>query len=111
MSLTPDFSQLPPAFVKAIPSLHVADLLIVMGTSLTVHPFASLVNMVPNDCPRVLINLDRVGNFRDPNDIVCLGNCDDIVKDLCKKLGWEDELIKEWETTAESLETAETAIQ
>jgi NAD+-dependent protein deacetylase SIR2 len=94
--------------MNSIPSLELADLLIVMGTSLTVHPFASLVDMVPKDCPRVLINLDRVGNFNKPDDVVCLGSCDEIVKDLCKKLGWEDELIKEWEKTAQTLEAVES---
>ncbi|KAL3094158.1 hypothetical protein niasHT_028247 [Heterodera trifolii] len=33
-------------------------LLIVMGTSLVVRPFASLVNQVPSDTPRLLINLE-----------------------------------------------------
>ena len=33
------------------------DMLIVMGTSLQVQPFASLVNMVKKDCPVLLINM------------------------------------------------------
>jgi NAD-dependent deacetylase sirtuin 2 len=37
------------------------DLLVVMGTSLAVQPFASLVGRVPDSCPRLLINLERVG--------------------------------------------------
>lgn len=97
--------------MESIPELYLADLLIVMGTSLTVHPFASLVDMVPKDCPRVLINLDRVGNFQRPDDVVCLGSCDEIVKDLCKKLGWDDELMTEWEGTSGTLEAAETTTQ
>ena len=32
------------------------DLLIVMGTSLVVQPFASLIDKVPAVCPRLLIN-------------------------------------------------------
>ena len=35
------------------------DLLLVMGTSLVVQPFASLVDRVPPDCPRLLINREK----------------------------------------------------
>jgi NAD-dependent histone deacetylase SIR2 len=80
----------------------------VIGTSLTVHPFASLVNMVPGHCPRVLINLDKVGGIGSgKNDLVLLGKCDDIIRDLAKELGWEDELDKEWAATAGSLDIHE----
>jgi NAD-dependent SIR2 family protein deacetylase len=48
-------TQLPPNFFRSLDQLMDADLLIVMGTSLTVHPFASLINMVKGKCPRVLI--------------------------------------------------------
>jgi len=37
------------------------DLLIVMGTSLKVQPFASLVDMVPDNCVRLLLNNEAVG--------------------------------------------------
>ncbi|KDQ62703.1 hypothetical protein JAAARDRAFT_30602 [Jaapia argillacea MUCL 33604] len=97
--------SLPPNFHASIGSLSSADLLIVMGTSLTVHPFASLVNLVPEECPRVLINLDHVGNFGTrSDDVVYLGKCDDAVRELCKHLGWEKELEEEWEKTKAGLE-------
>lgn len=71
-----------------------------MGTSLTVQPFASLVGFVEHSCPRILINLDHVGDFGSrADDVVLLGKCDDIVKDLCKELGWEEDLIKLWDAT------------
>ncbi|KIJ64406.1 hypothetical protein HYDPIDRAFT_90223 [Hydnomerulius pinastri MD-312] len=95
---------LPVQFHTSIRSLRDADLLIVMGTSLTVHPFASLVGLVPKGCPRVLINLDEVGNFSRLDDLVLLGKCDDIVRELCRELGWEEELDREWEATADSVE-------
>lgn len=102
--------QLPPNFFGSIGQLNEADLLIVIGTSLTVHPFASLVNMVTGQCPRVLINLDKVGGIGSgKNDLVLLGKCDDIILDLAEELGWEDELDKEWATTAGSLEIHEAA--
>lgn len=98
--------SLPPSFFKSMGQLNDADLLIVIGTSLTVHPFAALVNMVKGQCPRVLINLDKVGGIGSgKNDLVLLGKCDDIIRDLARELGWEDELDKEWAGTAASLDT------
>jgi len=41
------------------------DLLIVIGTSLRVQPFAGLIDMVKSNCPRLLINKEKVGE-RDP---------------------------------------------
>jgi len=97
---------LPPSFGRAVPNLFYADLLIVMGTSLTVHPFASLAEMVGPSCPRVLINLDRVGDFGSrPDDVVLLGKCDEIVRDLCRELGWEAELDALWQATEASVLT------
>ena len=99
--------QLPPQFHVSIRSLRNADLLIVIGTSLTVHPFASLVDLVPDDCPRVLINLDEVGNFDRQDDFVLLGKCDDIVRELCRELGWEEELERAWATTKDSVDVGD----
>ncbi|OSD07303.1 NAD-dependent deacetylase sirtuin-2 [Trametes coccinea BRFM310] len=92
--------SLPPAFHKTVPRLRSADLLIVIGTSLTVHPFASLTTLVPEGCPRVLINMDPAGDIgARPDDVVLLGRCDEIIRDLCRELGWEEELDREWEKT------------
>jgi NAD-dependent histone deacetylase SIR2 len=71
-----------------------------MGTSLTVHPFAALADLVPRNCVRVLMNHERVGDFgRSRHDVICLGNCDDLVKELCTELGWIDELNSLWALT------------
>jgi len=97
---------LPPEFINALPSMQSADLLIVIGTSLTVQPFASLAGMVKQSCPRVLINLDHVGDFGSrADDVILLGKCDEIVKELCKELGWEKELLRLWEQTEASVLT------
>ena len=74
------------------------DLVFVMGTSLTVGP----ANLVPKfcrhggrACVRVLINLDKVGDFQfgDPEDpattdFFLQGSCDDGVKAIADALGW-----------------------
>ncbi|KAH8104538.1 NAD-dependent deacetylase sirtuin-2 [Cristinia sonorae] len=96
--------QLPHEFHTSLPRLRDADLLIVMGTSLTVHPFASLASMVSDICPRVLINLDLVGNFGSrSDDVVLLGKTDDVVRDLARELGWEEELDALWKETESSV--------
>ncbi|KAI8971169.1 DHS-like NAD/FAD-binding domain-containing protein [Trametes punicea] len=92
--------SLPAAFHKTVPRLRGADLLIVIGTSLTVQPFASLTALVPEGCPRILINMDPAGDIGTrPDDVVLLGRCDEIIRDLCKELGWEEELNREWAKT------------
>ncbi|XP_055622969.1 NAD-dependent protein deacetylase Sirt2 [Toxorhynchites rutilus septentrionalis] len=87
------------------------DLLIIMGTSLTVQPFASLVEYVNDDCVRLLINRDKVGGggygfFRammfgeglcfdlpgNRRDVAWTGDCDDGCFFLADKLGMGDEL-------------------
>merc|ERR1712137_867361 len=77
--------------------LKSADLLIVMGTSLVVYPFASLVSMVPLLTPRLLVNKTLTGPFTKKTsstyrDAVFLGDCDEGVIQLAEHLGWSDEL-------------------
>ena len=93
-------TQLPPLFQRTVPKLREADLLFVIGTSLKVHPFASLTGLVRESCPRVLINMEPAGDIGGrPDDVVLLGRCDDIVRDIAKELGWEEELNREWAKT------------
>jgi len=101
---------LPASFHQAIPKLMDADLLIVIGTSLTVHPFASLALLAPEGCPRVLINQEKVGDFGSrEDDIILLGRCDDIIRDLAKELGWDEDLEKEWAATASLVQPNDSA--
>ncbi|PYH47746.1 SIR2 family NAD-dependent protein deacylase [Aspergillus saccharolyticus JOP 1030-1] len=77
-----------------------ADLCIVMGTSLTVQPFASLPQFCRDGVPRVLINMERVGGLGSrPDDVLVLGDCDTGVRRLARALGWEEELEALWEAT------------
>lgn len=80
------------------------DLLVVIGTSLKVHPFASIVGMVDEDCPRVLINRESVGEARGPwedgfifdeesRDMFYEGEADSAILELAKVLGWHEELL------------------
>eukprot|EP00092_Neocalanus_flemingeri_P024380 GFUD01026436.1.p1 GENE.GFUD01026436.1~~GFUD01026436.1.p1 ORF type:complete len:378 (-),score=135.32 GFUD01026436.1:461-1594(-) len=85
------------------------DLLIILGTSLVVQPFASLIDRVGPDCPRLLINMEKAGvssrldqvlsgaglqidspgNYR---DVAWLGDCDQGCRELAEGLGWGEEL-------------------
>lgn len=77
-----------------------ADLCIVMGTSLSVQPFASLPSFVSDGVPRVLINMQRVGGMGSrPDDVLLLGDCDAGVRKFAKAMGWEEELENLWEAT------------
>ncbi|XP_034115900.1 NAD-dependent protein deacetylase Sirt2 [Drosophila albomicans] len=87
------------------------DLLIIMGTSLEVMPFASLIQRAGPRCVRLLINRDAVGRssfapWMDPaekrsllygkaknvRDVAYLGDCDAGVLALAEALGWDKEL-------------------
>lgn len=80
------------------------DLLIVMGTSLEVHPFAGLVDMVGERCVRLLINRDAVGvgdsrgeGFQfgrkgNRRDVLWEGDCDEGIWWLANELGFKGDL-------------------
>ncbi|KAJ8102107.1 DHS-like NAD/FAD-binding domain-containing protein [Lipomyces tetrasporus] len=91
---------LPARFFKLMTAdLQAADLVIVAGTSLQVHPFASLPSQV--SCPRILFNLETVGDFgRRKTDVVVLGPCDESVRELAGKCGWGKQLDELWSKTA-----------
>ncbi|WBW72589.1 histone deacetylase, Sirtuin family, NAD-dependent Hst2 [Schizosaccharomyces osmophilus] len=71
------------------------DMALVLGTSLLVHPFAELPEIVPDKCERVLINREIAGDFGErKNDIIVLGDCETQIRSLCEMLGWSEELDK-----------------
>lgn len=70
------------------------DLLLIMGTSLAVNPFATLINKVKKTVPRVLLNREVVEQFEhfkdDTNyrDVVACGDCDSSVLKMQEMIGW-----------------------
>ncbi|CAF94800.1 unnamed protein product, partial [Tetraodon nigroviridis] len=87
--------ELPHHFLKYLKDFPLADLLIVMGTSLEVEPFASLAGAVRASVPRLLINRDLVGPFawrRRPGDVVQLGDVVSGVQELVDAVGWRREM-------------------
>ena len=70
-----------------------ADLIIVMGTSLKVYPFASLPSLVSSLTPRLLINNEKVGSFTEEfRDVLAIGDIDQQIAQLISLLGWESDL-------------------
>ncbi|XP_034664910.1 NAD-dependent protein deacetylase Sirt2 [Drosophila subobscura] len=106
------------------------DLLIIMGTSLEVHPFAALAQYPGPRCVRLLINRDAVGRskfttwmddknddsllYNRPNntrDVAYLGDCDAGVLELAKNLGWEEELQELMSTELKLLAKPKSAVK
>jgi len=90
---------LPRRFFDLVPDdFEHCDLLIVMGTSLKVQPFASLVEFVHDGTPRLLINREMVGEssfdfFGDGSaDVFFQGDCDAGVSELARLAGSADRL-------------------
>ncbi|POR33708.1 NAD-dependent protein deacetylase hst2-1 [Tolypocladium paradoxum] len=89
--------SLPPAFSQNSFHTSMADLVLIIGTSLSVYPFAGLPEMARDDKPRVLFNMERVGRLGGrADDVIRLGSIDDGIRELADELGWRDELEQLW---------------
>ncbi|KAI9311052.1 DHS-like NAD/FAD-binding domain-containing protein [Dichotomocladium elegans] len=107
--------NLPERFHSQLEDLDMADMLIVIGTSLKVQPFASLIDRVSDTVPRLLINKEIAGVHRSAKsgfdfrwkygkrDVAHLGDCDTSVEELAALLGWKDELNTMYKTGNEKL--------
>ncbi|XP_068964077.1 NAD-dependent protein deacetylase sirtuin-3, mitochondrial isoform X2 [Petaurus breviceps papuanus] len=87
--------QLPQRFFLHMADFPMADLLLIIGTSLEVEPFASLSQASRRSVPRVLINRELVGPFAwqpRENDVTLLGDILSGVETLVKALGWTKEI-------------------
>ncbi|MEE6510915.1 hypothetical protein FKM82_031256 [Ascaphus truei] len=87
--------QLPPRFLLHLTDFPRADLLLIIGTSLEVEPFASLAYSVSGSTPRVLINREPVGPFLRGvrgSDVMELGEVTAGVRRFVRLLGWEHDL-------------------
>jgi NAD-dependent histone deacetylase SIR2 len=93
--------QLPSEFFANMDLPREADLCIVMGTSLSVAPFAHLPGLCGDRTPRVLINGEAVGGLGSrPDDVLMIGDCDTGVRKLAEACGWLEELESMWAKTA-----------
>ncbi|XP_046499727.1 NAD-dependent protein deacetylase sirtuin-3, mitochondrial isoform X2 [Equus quagga] len=86
---------LPQRFLLHVIDFPMADLLLILGTSLEVEPFASLSEAVQSSVPRLLINRDLVGPLAwrpRSRDVVQLGDVVHGVEKLVELLGWTEEM-------------------
>ncbi|XP_068004586.1 NAD-dependent protein deacetylase sirtuin-3, mitochondrial isoform X6 [Melanerpes formicivorus] len=87
--------ELPQRFLLHLADFPLAELLLVIGTSLEVEPFASLAGAVGSSVPRVLINRELVGPFAQRprhGDVAQLGDVLSGLDRLVGLLGWAQEL-------------------
>uniref|UniRef100_H0XXD4 NAD-dependent protein deacetylase n=3 Tax=Otolemur garnettii TaxID=30611 RepID=H0XXD4_OTOGA len=86
---------LPQRFLLHMVDFPMADLLLILGTSLEVEPFASLSEAVRSSVPRLLINRDLVGPLAwrpRSRDVAQLGDVVHSVERLVELLGWTEEM-------------------
>ncbi|KAG2219821.1 hypothetical protein INT45_006264 [Circinella minor] len=96
--------SLPNRFFENLDDFDEAELLIVIGTSLKVQPFASLIDSVADHVPRLLINKEMAGASNSASsgfdfkwrhkrrDVAHMDDCDTGIEKLAELLGWQDEL-------------------
>jgi NAD-dependent histone deacetylase SIR2 len=88
---------LPKAFDNNTFQVAMADLVLVVGTSLSVYPFAALPGLAQEGKPRVLFNMEQVGQLGSrSDDVIQLGDCDAGIRKFADELGWRDELEALW---------------
>lgn len=95
-------SNLPSEFFeKTETDLDNVDLLLIVGTSLVVSPANSVVYRVPEDCVRVIVNTEKVGQElgivydskeEGHRDFFTNANCEDSFLQLIQHLGWMEDL-------------------
>lgn len=80
---------LPGNFFMNAKAVSQADLVIIMGTSLKVFPFAAMVDLIEESTPIVIINRSNPGFSRDENFLFISGNMDDNIEEIMKECGWQ----------------------
>ncbi|KAK8061945.1 hypothetical protein PG994_008311 [Apiospora phragmitis] len=89
--------QLPSAFFDNRDVPADGDLVLILGTSLTVHPFASLPDIALRIYAAGAVQQGASGYSGPPRRRRhMLGDCDSGVRQLADELGWRDELEKMW---------------
>ncbi|KAI1741738.1 DHS-like NAD/FAD-binding domain-containing protein [Xylaria scruposa] len=66
---------------------NLVDLVIVIGTSLKVAPVSEVVPFLPAHIPQIYISRTPVSHIN--FDIDLLGDCDVVVAELCRRMGWD----------------------
>ena len=88
--------SLPLSFILNFICIFRCDLAFIMGSSLRVYPFNQLPNKLPSGAWRIFVNKVRVNEIFDfdnsfKKDLFLRGYTDQIVENLVKDIGWEDD--------------------
>ncbi|KAK6191844.1 hypothetical protein SNE40_003433 [Patella caerulea] len=89
--------DLPRKFYYHLRDMLQADMVLVMGTSLEVQPFAGIIDSVRWQVPRILFNRDVVGPFRHhrrTKDVVADGDILQTMQKFATMIGWSDEMVE-----------------
>ncbi|GAB1609706.1 NAD-dependent protein deacetylase sirtuin-3-like isoform X1 [Argonauta hians] len=89
--------DLPQSFYQYQKDMSKADLVLIMGTSLEVHPFAGIIDFVPKTVPRVLFNMEAVGPFRmhpRKKDFTIKGDLTESLEKVVTRLSWQSEMLE-----------------
>ena len=90
--------MLPKRFYEKMEDIIDCDLVIIMGTSLKVYPFAGIPENMDNKAWKVVMNYDKVGSYNYDllcsNSIFIEGKTDDTVLKLLKDIDLEDDFKK-----------------
>ncbi|OWF52356.1 NAD-dependent protein deacetylase sirtuin-3, mitochondrial [Mizuhopecten yessoensis] len=87
--------DLPQRFYFYLKDMLQADLVIIMGTSLGVQPFAGIVDTVRWTTPRVLFNMEAVGPFRNSKrskDVFAEGDLIKNMQNFTEMVGWKTDI-------------------
>lgn len=66
---------------------QIADLVIVVGTSMKVAPVSEVPNYLPQNVPHICISREPIEHIN--FDITLLGDCDNVVAELCRRAQWQ----------------------
>ena len=93
--------ELPKKYFDRLPNFDKANLLIVLGTSLSVTPFCYLINKPKESVLKLLINNEKVGeilkhdvkgfDFSSKRDFFYSSETDDGIREIVNKMKWESE--------------------
>ncbi|KAL3841337.1 hypothetical protein ACJMK2_019498 [Sinanodonta woodiana] len=89
--------DLPRQFYSYMKDMLQTDLVLVMGTSLEVQPFAGIIDNVRYNVPRVLFNMTAVGPFRyskRSQDVVAEGDLIESIQKFACMIGWKTDMIE-----------------
>lgn len=81
--------EVPDAFATRLTEhdRDLVDLVIVIGTSLTVQPVSEIVRYLPPSVPQINISKTPIDHLN--FDVDLLGPCDVVVAELARRLGWK----------------------